>query len=245
MLKIIIPTTGGECLNTTLHGLAKMHSWGRVGCELIIVYNENNNVRRARIGNVLQSCWAALRVAAFPNRIGYVRAVDWGWKLAEPKPDDYVAILNDDIEITGDWISPLVEALRENPGYQVGPSLRYIGPDGLGYTPLQAGKAGLPLRYLYLEGWCWMARAETITKAGGIVDLGFEGSYCEDCDLSIRIAESGGRIRGVPALPIRHIGHGSSSPEMMASWDRNRQYLAEKWDLRNGGLRATHSRNGG
>jgi hypothetical protein len=187
------------------------------------------------------------RYVYLPTRIGYVRALDWGWKLAEPEPDDYVAVLNDDVEITGDWITPLVEALREYPGWQVGPSLMALQPDGFGRRASIRCVGGPRIHYHYLEGWCWMARAETITRAGGIVDLGFEGSYCEDCDLSIRIRESGGNVLRVPCTlsdesnPIRHIGHQSSSPEMMQNWAKNRQYLAEKWDLTNGGLRVARN----
>ena len=240
MLKIIIPTCGAECLENTLAGLHRYNKPATV--ETIIVYNGS----QGSTGKWLDVCsmysqfdgfsHRPSRIIAFPYRIGYVRAIDWGWKLADPAPDDYIAVLNDDVVIEGDWITPLVEALQRYPSAQVGPSLRYLGADGLGYAD---PAFHVPPAYLYLEGWCWMARAETITQAGGIVDLGFDGSYCEDCDLSIRIAESGllgGRIFEIPA-PIRHIGHQSSSPETQAQWAKNRLYLAEKWDLSSGGRR--------
>lgn len=255
MLKIIIPTCGAVCLDhlqTKLLVSIYSTKFSEREIEVLLIANSRDTESRERIavlhralrGGSFHNFWS-YRYIEFPDRIGYGRAVDFGWKLADPQPNDYIAVLNDDVVIEGDWITPLVERLQERPKRQVGPSLKYIGPDGLGYITSQTvGPLMSRCHYSYLEGWCWMARAETITRAGGIVDLGFEGGYCEDCDLSIRIAESGGRILLVDA-PIRHIGHGSSSQETQAQWAKNRQYLAEKWDLRHGGRRGSPARNGG
>ena len=239
MLKIIIPTCGAECFEQCM-GHKTFTAPDGIDVEIIVVANEDprsgNRDRLDAVIATLEMIWGNVKHVYFPYRIGYTKALDWGWKLADPAPDDYIAVLNDDVVIEGDWITPLVEALQRYPSAQVGPSLRYLGADGLGYAD---PAFHVPPAYLYLEGWCWMARAETITQAGGIVDLGFDGSYCEDCDLSIRIAESGllgGRIFEIPA-PIRHIGHQSSSPETQAQWAKNRLYLAEKWDLSSGGRR--------
>ena len=239
MLKIIIPTCGAECFEQCM-GHKTFTAPDGIDVEIIVVANEDprsgNRDRLDAVIATLEMIWGNVKHVYFPYRIGYTKALDWGWKLADPAPQDLIAVLNDDVVIEGDWITPLVEALQRYPSAQVGPSLRYLGADGLGYAD---PAFHVPPAYLYLEGWCWMARAETITQAGGIVDLGFDGSYCEDCDLSIRIAESGllgGRIFEIPAL-IRHIGHQSSSPETQAQWAKNRLYLAEKWDLSSGGRR--------
>lgn len=261
MLKIILPTCGAECLLNLYKGLYT-HA-PAIPMEVIVVANEDGRQcaeekRRARNVTAGMLEWWPVKYLEFPNRIGYVRAIDWGWKLADPSPDDLVAVLNDDVVIEGDWITPLVEALQQYPNAQVGPRVMVVGPNGLGYQ-LPASETGFGRvynrdgfvtasytpggHYHYAEGWCWMVRAETIVRAFGIVDLGFEGTYCEDCDLSIRIQESGGQVVQTHA-PIRHIGHGSQSPEMMVQWKKNRQYLAEKWDLRNGGRRSGPPQSG-
>lgn len=239
-LRIILTTCGNKCLLDLLDGFKTLPR-DRPELEFVLVMNGEGLEPRVTFETARDALVQHFRCryAYLPNRIGYVKAVDLGWKLAEPAPDDLVAVLSDDVVIEGDWITPMIEVLQgKYPNSQVGPSVKWVGPDALGYPSQHPHDHRSP----YLEGWCWMARAETITRAGGIVDLGFEGSYCEDCDLSLRIAGSGGSsIIHVPGAPIRHIGHGSSSPEMMAHFAKNRQYLAEKWDLRNGGLRGSLS----
>ena len=56
--------------------------------------------------------------------------------------------------------------------------------------------------------------------------------YCDDCDLSIRIAESGGTIQEV-AVPIRHL-HAQSFKDVAEKnriWGRNRTTLMTRWNL--------------
>lgn len=234
-VKIIIPTCGGECLETTLRGLAKskLSVIDNFHTDIVLVYNENDSRRGVRIGRLLGADWPAFRLAAFPYRIGYTRALDWGWKLAEPKPNDVVVVLNDDVVIAGDWFGRLFATLQSNPNAQVGPSLRYLDRRGYGWLRQDTGCGGIfpetPLPYL--EGWCWAARAETIENAGGVVDLTFVGTYCEDCDLSLRIVESGGKVLSVPDLPIEHIGHQSTDQAALEQWKINRQRLVLKWGL--------------
>ncbi len=243
-LRIILPTCGADCFQDTI---AQLWSWllpAFSDYELIVIYNDSGRFSRSLVTYMMSQWTLPSKELYLSDRCGYVKAVHEGWKLADPAPDDYIAVLNDDVVIDGDWITPLVEMLQREPFAQVGRRLRRIGPDGLGY-PSRGPTGRKPIGYYnYLEGWCWMARAEAIQQAGGIVDLEFEGSYCEDCDLSIRIRDFGGPILEVPA-PIHHIGHQSSSPETQAQWVKNRKYLAEKWDLTNGGLRSSPARNGG
>lgn len=230
-LKIIIPTCGNKCLLDMLCGFLNLPH-DRPELEFVLVMNggglEEQVTFEAARDWLVQ--YFRCRYIYLPERCGYFRAIEWGWNLAELQPDDYVAGLNDDVEISGDWITPLVEALERHPNAQVGPYSPYLGADGLGYQTPGRGV------YRYIDGCCWMARAETITRAGGIIDHGLKGAYCGDCDLSIRIVESGGILQQVP-VPVRHIGHGSNGPETQANWAKNRKYLASKWDLVNGGPR--------
>ncbi len=235
MLWCIIPTCGANgCFDDTLEALVQNYKacYGSLkNLVVVVVSNTDETSCMERVAaNLHRWKWHGLdyRLYEEPRRIGYFRAIEWGWNLAEPQPDDYVVGLNDDVEISGDWITPLVEALDRHPNAQIGPYLPYLGADGFGYQTPGRGF------YRYIDGCCWMARAETISRAGGIVDHGLKGAYCGDCDLSIRIVESGGILQQVP-VPVRHIGHGTNGPETQENWAKNRQYLASKWDLVNGG----------
>lgn len=114
MLKLIIPTCGGKCLGETMIGMFVMLP-ARVAAdvEYIIVYNEETNdedilgfhdrIHRCFYGNAFHGePWPGACVLAFPERIGYARAVDWGYRLAEPESGDIVGVMTDDMIIEGD-----------------------------------------------------------------------------------------------------------------------------------------------
>lgn len=242
MLKIIVPTCGIEgCFDEMLEGLAAYHIQYHGSLDnlmLAVVCNSDVGVNLNRVADALHRWrWRGLdyRLYEEPRRIGYVKAVDIGWKMCEAADDDYVVMTNDDMVIHGDWITPLMRVVDNKPGVLAGAAMKWLGSDGLRREIPRDGR-NIGCYYAYIEGWCWMARGDTLRKAGGVVDLGFEGSYCEDCDLSIRVIESGGSIVQVD-IPVTHVSHTTLkvTPEVQAMWDRNRRYLADKWDLVNGG----------
>ncbi len=241
MIWVIIPTCGANgCFDDTLEALVQNYK-ARYGSlknlVVVVVSNTDETSSLERVGANLRR-WKLngldYRLYEVPRSIGYVRAVDIGWRLCEAADNDYVAMLNDDVVIKGDWVTPLISAVAHKPGVLAGASMKHLGPDGYGYSDSRCWKP--QCHYAYVEGWCWMARGDTLRDAGGVVDLGFKGSYCEDCDLSIRVAESGGTLNQVD-LPLEHKSHSTLqlTPEVQKMWDRNRQYLREKWDLVNGG----------
>ena len=63
------------------------------------------------------------------QQIGYVNACNIGYRLADPAEDDLVVVLNDDLVFEGEWLNPLVAAIRGGAA-QAGPGLKWVGRDG-------------------------------------------------------------------------------------------------------------------
>jgi GT2 family glycosyltransferase len=120
----------------------------------------------------------------------------------------YLLWINNDIVAEGDWQTPL---LTEGPKYDLcGPTMRQIGivhdikammcrrENGLmkDAEPHENG--------IYVEGWCLFIRREYYRAIGGLDEV-FWPMYCEDTDLSFRVAATGGKLGKVP-VPIKHLG---------------------------------------
>jgi len=164
------------------------------------------------------------------DEIGYIKAANIGWKLLDPKPNDYICLLNDDVEVTGDFLTPMIGALFQGAS-QVGPSVHPVGRDGFW------GKGDEP--YAFVEGWCFLALARTIRRAAACVNMApellydesYQGGYCEDVDLSIRIQKIGGTIKQVENIPLRHLRSQTYGSNREPFWTRNRELLIQRWHL--------------
>ncbi len=226
---LIIPTTvrDVEMLGECLAGIVTF-------TKVVVCLVVNANSERAKHGG--RTLWGILQIvrpnstAVFlPSEVGYVNAVNIGWQCLAPHPTDYIGVLNDDVSIDGDFVTPLVQALQSGAS-QAGPSIHHIGRDGFW------GKGDEP--YTFLEGWCWLAKVSTILYAnscnvptdGLLYDKNYSPGYCEDCDLSIRLQKTVGPLQQV-SLPLHHLRSQTFGGDREPYWSRNRAYLVQKWNL--------------
>lgn len=244
-LKIIIPTCGaiseehGFFFERFLDSLCSHpvnHPW-----QAVIVVNNEDAERRAdvaRVVNKWQEDGMRLWLISVTEKIGYVGACNMGYSVLSVRYDDYVAVLNDDTVIEGDWFSPLKDSLdsvkepTEGEYFvgQAGPSIHWVGRDGCW------GKGNE--KYQFIEGWCFVTRglrvgvtiSEHHIKGHGLFDEIYAPTYCEDVDLSIAMQECGFKVVGVDNVPIRHL-HSQTITEREPYWTDNRKRLAEKWTL--------------
>jgi GT2 family glycosyltransferase len=177
-----------------------------------------------------------IRMAFVAEKIGYVRAVNLAWFLCDAKSDDYIAVINDDLQVTGDFVTPMKAVLGAGKkALQASASIRSVGCNGFGGNGNE--------RYVYAEGWCWMAMAHNIRWAAqsrcpaAIYDPVFAipGYGCEDCDLSIRLVLACGNdpreaIVQVDNLPVRHL-HTRTVRNHETGWAQNREILVKRWNL--------------
>lgn len=233
---IIVPTAAADIdmLADCLEGCSRYND-----ASIAVVCNTNiapDRLSAAGLLGVAEARGRIVRAAFVPERIGYVRAVNIAWGLCESGAGDYIAVINDDLQVTGDFVTPMRAALDAG-ALQVGPSIKHVGRDGFW------GKGDEP--FVFAEGWCWMAKAMTLVDAslqaavGTVYDpqYAIPGYGCDDCDLSIRIIQSVGfflppqeAIRQVDNLPVHHL-HTQTVRNRDAGWARNRARLVERWHL--------------
>ncbi|MBV9653029.1 MAG: glycoside hydrolase family 99-like domain-containing protein [Acetobacteraceae bacterium] len=170
-------------------------------------------------------------------------------RAASAAQGEFVLFLNNDVQVTEGWLSPLLDAFRANAAVgAVGPRIVYpsgrlqeagalLNPDcsseliGLDDDPALP-RYGFPRRVDYCSGACLMLRRDVFIDLGGF-DEAFRPAYCEDLDLCLRLRRNGLETWYVPASTVLH--HLSSTSD---SLDRNyklrhivvnRQKLAERW----------------
>lgn len=156
---------------------------------------------------------------------GYNRA------LAQLEADLYV-LINSDIEVTPDWLGPLVQWMESHPdcgacapklhSFDERDKFEYAGAAGglldrWGYpfcrgrvlkrTERDEGQYDLPTRVLWASGACLMVRAETWKQCNGLDDRFF--AHMEEIDLCWRMQLEGWSVWTVPQSTVYHLGGGT------------------------------------
>lgn len=225
---IIVPTCAPQpILRDMLASLAEHTK----PCHLVLVVNHGDGWRHpaalSQVECLRDNGWR-VTLADEGQPIGYVGACNLGWRVLDAARNDYVAVLNDDIIIQGQWAEPLIQALDAG-AKLVGPSLKTIGPDGC-----WGGPSDPP----YIEGWCLMMQFPHAFPAGWLFDPQFAPQLCEDMDLGLRMQYvHPGTIRQVD-IPIQHTRHATcdpaTQPENARVWEENRRKLIARWNLGHG-----------
>ncbi len=152
---------------------------------------------------------------------------------------DYYLILNSDIEVTPDWLLPLIDEMENNPGTGIcGPKLLdYHQKDKFEYAGASGGfidKYGYPfcrgrlfesleqdsgqyddsISCFWITGAALMIRTELFWELGGFDDSFF--AHMEEIDLCWRAKNNGHKVVCVPKSIVYHVG-GGTLPKANAS----------------------------
>lgn len=111
---------------------------------------------------------------------------------------DYFVVLNNDLEVSADWLPTMTAAFDQNP------RLAICGLDG-NCCALDEQMNGVPCaeRLEYVEACCLMIPT-ALARACGLFSTYLHFAYGEDSDLSLRLREQGYDIATVN-LAIRHV----------------------------------------
>ncbi len=145
---------------------------------------------------------------------------------------DYYLLLNSDIEVTPNWLSPLFEVMEKDSSiascspvlldYNSRELFEYAGAAGgyidkLGYTFCRGRifdrleRAALenedPVSVFWTTGACMLVRAEYFHKQGGFDPYFF--AHMEEVDLCWRFKNAGYKLLNVPASKVYHVGGGT------------------------------------
>ena len=157
-------------------------------------------------------------------------------KALEQIDAEYFVLINSDIEVTEDWLSPLVEWMDVHPecgacapklhSWQEKDKFEYAGAAGgyidrFGY-PLCRGRVmkrletdngqyDSPADVFWATGACLMVRASVYKELGGLDDRFF--AHMEEIDMCWRMQLAGHKVTVVPQSVVYHVGGGTLPAE--------------------------------
>jgi GT2 family glycosyltransferase len=158
-----------------------------------------------------------------------------GYNLALQKIEStYYVLLNSDVEVTPDWLSPLIELLEKDSqiaavqpkilSYQQKDHFEYAGAGGgyldsfgypfcrgrlFNYTEKDSGQYNDTREVFWASGACMVIRSEVYHKLGGLDETFF--AHMEEIDLCWRIQRSGLKVLYCGASTVYHVGAGTLS----------------------------------
>lgn len=177
---VVVPTIGRPCLGGLLQSLAA--ATGPAPDEIIVVDD-----RRHR-ADPLELAGTPLPVRVLPSGgRGPAAARNCGWRDAR---SEWVAFLDDDVEVSATWRADLAEDIRLLPEQAAATQGRISVPLPAGRRPTdwERNVAGL-------EEACW-ATADMAYRRVALEDVGgfderFPRAYREDSDLGLRVTTAG------------------------------------------------------
>ncbi len=201
-----------DCLRTLPSGASEP-------LDVIVVDNASADDSAARARSL------GARVFVNDANVGYARANNQGWRVADSQAD-VVVLLNSDTLVPADALGQLANAVRADDRCGAcGPQLRL--PDGRS-QPFGFGGDPTPA-YLMLRTWrrllgrsmhdwgdrtarevdwssgaCLALRREALERVDGLDEQFF--MYFEDVDLCRRVRRAGWHVRRLPETVVTHIG---------------------------------------
>lgn len=195
--------------------------------EIIIVDNKSTDLSV----NIIKQQFQSVRLIKFTENYGFAKGYNKALKHIDAQ---YYILLNSDVEVSSNWLQPLIEAMDKDPKLVVVQPkiLSYNNPNYFEYGGAAGGmldKLGYPYCYgrifkniekdnnqynepKYIQ---WASGACLAIKASTFHDFdGFDSDFwahMEEIDLCWRIKNSGYKIKYIPTSIVYHLGGGSLS----------------------------------
>jgi len=199
----------------------------------------------------LKQNYPGVNIISFTENYGFARGYNLAIKQIEA---DYYILLNTDIEVTENWISPIIELMEDDPliaacqpkilSYNQRHLFEYAGAAGgfidrYGYPFCRGrlfqsieedhGQYNDSTEIFWATGACLFVRAKLYREAGGFDDDFF--AHMEEIDLCWRLKHLGYKIMFCGQSTVYHIGGGTldkSSPHKTYLNIRNNSTLLYK-----------------
>jgi len=195
------------------------------GVEIIVADNGSTDGSQGW----MKSDHPSIRLIELDENTGYTGGYNRALKLIEA---DYFLLLNSDIEVSPDWLPPLIETMNSNP--EIGicmPKIRsfhnkeyfeYAGACGgfidkfgypfcrgriLSYIEKDSGQYDRPREIFWASGAAFMIRSSIFRQLGGLDDSFF--AHMEEIDLCWRAKRHGWKVWVVPQSTVYHVGGGT------------------------------------
>lgn len=238
---VILNWNGLEFLRQFLPGVIR-HS-ALSDCEVRVVVADNGSTDGS--AGYLRTTHPEVQLIELDQNYGFTGGYNRAFEalMADPATaPDYFLLLNSDIEVTPDWLGPLVAAIREPGVAGVMPKLRsyrdrdrfeYAGACGgfidlLGYpfcrgrmisnVEVDRGQYDTARDVFWTTGAAMLVRSLVYRDLGGLDDHFF--AHMEEIDLCWRMQRAGWRLRVEPASVVYHVGGGT-----LPAWSPWKTYL--------------------
>ena len=179
--------------------------------------------------SLLKDKFPAVRTVLLDKNYGF--AGGYNKALAQIEAE-YFVLLNSDVEVTENWLSPMLQYLEQNKDVAAShPKIRayhnrqyfaHAGASGgfidkfgypfcrgrvFGNVEEDKGQYDGVVDVFWATGACLMIRSEVYTKVGGLDDEFF--AHMEEIDLCWRLNARGYRIVCIPQSTVFHVGGGT------------------------------------
>ncbi len=195
------------------------------GTEVIVADNDSTDESLM----VMKEVFPEIQTIEFDRNHGFTG----GYNRAFREIDcDYFVLINSDIEVTPDWLGPLVDWMDSHPecgacapklhSWQEMDKFEYAGAAGgyidrFGYPFCRGrvmkrletdhGQYDSPADVFWATGACLMVRSEVYRELGGLDERFF--AHMEEIDLCWRMQMHGWKVTVVPQSVVYHVGGGT------------------------------------
>lgn len=209
-----------EFLPGLLHSVEKVQ-----GAEVIVADNASTDGSL----KVMQDLFPQVRTMAFDRNYGFTGGYN---KAFEQIGSEYFVLINSDIEVSEDWLGPLMDWMDNHPecgacapklhSWQEREKFEYAGAAGgyidrFGYPFCRGrvlkrletdnGQYDDPKDVFWATGACLMVRSSLYRKLGGLDERFF--AHMEEIDLCWRMQLEGFKVTVVPQSIVYHVGGGT------------------------------------
>jgi GT2 family glycosyltransferase len=183
--------------------------------------------------SILKDKFPTIKTIALDKNYGFAG----GYNKALAQVDaDYYVLLNSDVEVTANWLQPLIDYMEEHEdvaacqpkilSYSKRTHFEHAGAAGgfidrfgfpfcrgrvIGFAEEDKGQYDTITEVFWATGACLVARANTFWKVGGLDDEFF--AHMEEIDFCWRLKSRGYHIVCVPESVVYHIGGGTLNVE--------------------------------
>lgn len=242
---VILNWNGEKFLKKFLPGVIKNSNL--TGIEVVVADNGSTDSSI----EILKKDFPSVKIIRFEKNHGF----STGYNLALKQIDsEYYVLLNSDVEVTENWLNPLINFMDSNPiaaacmpkilDYNNQTHFEYAGAAGgfidyLGYPFCRGrilsvieedkGQYDKPIEIFWASGACMFVRSKTYWEANGLDDDFF--AHMEEIDLCWRLKNLGYSNWCLPESRVFHVGGGTlpnNNPRKLYYNYRNSLYMLFK-----------------
>ncbi len=202
------------------------------GAEVVVADNASTDGSM----RVMEEEFPEVKTIVFEENLGFTGGYNEAFRVLRKEMPEYFVLINSDIEVTEDWLGPLVDWMDSHPecgacapklhSWQEREKFEYAGAAG-GYVDMfgypfcrgrvmkrlevDNGQYDKPADVLWATGACLMVRSSVFEELGGLDGRFF--ANMEEIDLCWRMQLHGFRVTVVPESVVYHVGGGTLPAE--------------------------------